>query len=258
MATSDWARKRQILYGMGVLLFFAILIVPPVLISNYQAPNCFDGKLNQGEVSTDRGGPCVLLDTRQVQPHAVLWSRAFPVREGFYNSVAYIENPNENAGVFETSYQFKLYDSRNILIAERYGVVPVFPGKVFPIFESRIDTGNRIPSRTFFSFTNNFQWEKIGDPTSGLSIINEKLSNSGSTPRLDATIRNRNLTKREDIVVVATLFDAAGNAIASSRTLVDRIGQDEEVNIAFTWPRTFTSAVSRIDIVPLALPKRSK
>ena len=258
MATSAWARRRQMLYGGGVFLFFFVLIAPVVWYSIYEAPSCFDGKINQGETLVDRGGPCQLLDVRTLQPYALLWSRAFPVRDGFYNAVAYIENPNQEAGVYEAVYQFKLYDERNLLIAERIGVVPVFPGAVFPIFESRIDTGNRVPVRAFFNFVNELTWERMQDPTEGLLIVNEQTSGLESTPRVDAVLRNTNLAPREDVIIVATLFDIAGNAIASSRTLVERIETDSDVPIAFTWPRAFGVDVARVDIIPLALPRRPK
>ena len=256
MAISAWARKQQMLYGGGVALFFIVLAAPFVFFALYEPASCFDGKLNQGESTVDRGGPCVLLSEFDVQPHAVLWSRAFPVREGFYNAVAYIENPNQEAGVYNVGYQFKLYDDRNILIAERYGQVPVFPGKVFPIFESGIDTGNRVPVRTFFGFTSGFQWERMPDPTIGLTIINQRVADLDSSPRIDAVVRNSTVRSKEDIVIVATLFDQADNAIASSRTIVRRIDPNEEVAIAFTWPRPFALGVARVDIVPLALPDR--
>jgi len=255
---SSWARNRQILYGGGVLLFFFVIIAPIVFVSMYEPASCFDGKLNQEETDIDRGGPCQLLDERLLQPHAVLWSRAFPVRDGFYNAVTYIENPNQGAGVYDAAYQFKLYDEKNILIAERFGRVPVFSGKVFPIFESRIDTGNRVPVRTFFSFVSDFTWERMDDPTIGISIQNERISALDTAPRIDAVMHNNTVLAQDDIVVIATLFDSVGNAIASSRTLVERITPNEEVAIAFTWPRPFTSEVARVDIVPLALPKRSK
>lgn len=258
MATSDWAKNRQIMYGTGVFLFFFVIIAPIVFFSVYKPPSCFDGKLNQTETAIDRGGPCQLLDTNYVQPHAVLWSRTFPVRDGFYNAVAYIENPNQAAGVYDAAYQFKLYDERNILIAERFGRVPVFPGKVFPIFESRIDTGNRVPVRTFFSFVSDFTWERMEDPTLGISIINEKLSGVETSPRIDAVVRNNTVLAKEDVVIITTLFDPAGNAMASSRTLVERIVPNEEIPIAFTWPHPFSADVARVDIVPLALPKRTQ
>lgn len=254
MAVSDWARKRQLMYGSGVILFFVAIFAPIVFVSVYEPPSCFDGKLNQGETAIDRGGPCQLLDERTLQPHAVLWARSFAVRDGFYNAVAYIENPNQEAGVYDAAYQFKLYDERNILIAERFGRVPIFPGKVFPIFESRIDTGNRVPVRTFFSFVNEFVWERMQDPTLGITILNEKLSDTDTTPRIDAVVRNNTVVPREDVVIIATVFDPAGNAIASSRTFVERIEPNETLPIAFTWPHRFSSSVARIDIVPLALP----
>ena len=180
------------------------------------------------------------------------------VREGLYNTVAYIENPNQGAGVYDTAYQFKLYDSKNILIAERYGRTPMFPGKVFPIFESQIDTGNRIPVRTFFTFVSDFTWEKIEDPTIGLEVISERVSNLETSPRVDAKVRNNTIYAKEDIVLVATLFDQTGNAFASSRTIVDRIEPDTELPIAFTWPLPFTADVARVDIVPLAVPVRGE
>ena len=258
MTRSPWARRRQILYGTGVFLFFAVIIIPIVFFYVYEPPSCFDGKQNQGETAIDRGGPCVLADERTLQQYAVLWSRAFPVREGFYNTVAYIENPNQGVGVFDAAYQFRVYDERNILIAERFGRVPIFPGSVFPIFESRIDTGNRIPVRTFFSFTGDLSWERMEDPALGLEVLNERTSDLDLSPRIDAVLRNSNVTAREDVVVVATVFDPVGNAIASSRTYIPRIGPNERLPIAFTWPRPFTDDVGRIDIVSLSLPTRAR
>jgi hypothetical protein len=258
MATSDWARNRQIVYGLGVFLFFFIILAPIVFFSVYKPPSCFDGKLNQTETAIDRGGPCQILDTNYIQPYAVLWSRAFPVRDGFYNAVAYIENPNQAAGVYDAAYQFKIYDERNILIAERFGRVPVFPGKVFPIFESRIDTGNRVPARTFFSFVSDMTWERMDDPTSGISVSNENISVMETSVRVEANVRNSTVRAQDDIVVIATVFDPVGNAMASSRTFVERIEPNEEVSVAFIWPFTFPYDVARVDILPLALPERPK
>ncbi|QSH39073.1 hypothetical protein JXR01_02055 [Candidatus Kaiserbacteria bacterium] len=258
MATSAWARKRQMIYGGGLLLFVFSIIAPIVFFTTYKPATCFDGKLNQDETAIDRGGSCQLLDERFIQPYAVLWARTFPVRDGFYNTVAYIENPNQGAGVYDGIYQFKLYDEKNILIAERFGRAPVLPEGVFPVFESRIDTGNRIPARTLFSFVNDLTWERMQDPAIGISIRNEKISDTTSMPRLDAIVHNSEVVTINDIVLVATVFDTAGNAFTSSRTLVEAVGPNEEFPIAFTWPEPFGFAVGRVDIVPLILPQRPR
>lgn len=242
-------------YAAGVLGVFLLVTIPVVFNALYEPASCFDGKQNQGETAIDRGGPCALLDVSRLEPHAVLWARSFAVRDGFYNAVAYIENPNQNAGVFDAGYQFKLYDSRNVLVAERSGRVPIPPGKVFPIFESRIDTGNRIPVRTIFSFTNTFNWERMRDPVEGIQVSNERLSGQNSAPRLDAELYNTTTIDKQNVVVIATIFDTAGNAIAASRTIVPRLLPNEREAIAFTWPHPFTTPVARIDIVPLAVPE---
>ena len=243
------------MYAGGVLLFIILVSAPFVLLTLHEEPTCFDGIMNQNETDIDRGGPCQLLDERYIQPHAVLWARSFPVREGFHNAVAYIENPNSDAGVFAAAYEFRMYDDRNILIAERLGVVPVFPGKVFPIYESRIDTGARIPARTFFAFIDDVVWERMENPTEGIHITGERLSDLETMPRVDAVLENRNISLREDIVVIATLFDAAGNAVGSSRTVIDRVGAGEGVPLVFTWPNAFEVPITRVDIIPLALPE---
>ena len=256
MAHSDWAKRRQMIYAAGVVFFFAGIIGPIVFFSTYKSPSCFDGKLNQEETNVDRGGPCKALDERYVEQHAVLWSRSFPVRKGFYDAVAYIENPNQEAGVYDAAYQFKLYDERNILVAERFGRVPIPPGKVFPIFESRIDTGNRVPVRTFFSFLSSSDWQRMNNPTKGISIRNEQLRDTKTTPRLQATVANNTPREKTNIIVIATLFDGAGNAFASSRTFVERLLSEEETIVVFTWPNPFVFDVARIDIVALGLPER--
>ncbi|PCI30559.1 hypothetical protein COB52_01525 [Candidatus Kaiserbacteria bacterium] len=255
MATSQWARRRQTMYAGGIFLFLFFTITPYILITSYDKPTCFDGKKNQGEVSVDLGGPCTLLDESTVIPHTILWARTFEVRDGFYNAVAYIENPNQEAGVKDAVYQFKFYDAQNVIIGERFGRVSVPPGKVFPIFESRIDTGKRIPVRTFFSFVNDFAWEKMQDSARGITINNTRISNANTSPRIDADVRNNLFESRKNIVFIATIFDSNGNAIASSRTLVERLKADEKKTIAFTWPEGFSSDIARIDIVPLAIPK---
>lgn len=256
MSRSPWARRRQRIYGGGVIFVLLCILVPIIFFMTYAPPTCFDGSRNQGETDIDRGGPCALLDTRFIQPEAVQWARPFVVRDGFYNAVAYVENANKDAGAREVTYQFKLYDKENILIAERFGKTPLFPGKVFPIFESRIDVGQRVPARATFAFVSDIVWERMEDITRGLVVFNEKISNLDVAPRVDAEVKNTTLQTYRNVVLVATLFDASGNAINSSRTLLSTINPGEVLPIAFTWPQPFAQTATKLDIVPLVLPVR--
>lgn len=244
----------QIYYGAGVAVFLLIIIIPTVFFMVYKEPTCFDGKQNQEETGVDKGGPCKLLDENTLEPLKILWARAFSVREGTYSAVAYIENPNPKSGIESMTYQFKLYNEGNILIAERFGRVPILPGRVMPILEAGINTGKRKVVRAFFQFIDREVWVEMSDPTEELEIYDEAISNTDSAPRIDAKIKNTGVGDKNEIVLIATVFDSVGNAFATSRTFVENIKPEEEKIISFTWPKPFVLEAARIDISPLMVP----
>ena len=251
--------RRRVLYLLGVALFFAVTVGGPVAYSILSVPpTCTDGIQNQGEASVDRGGPCPLLDAAWLQPSSVLWTRAFPVRDGTYNAAAYVENPNDGAGVRAVSYLFKLYDTDNILVAERSGSTFIMPGRTTPIFQSAIDTGNRRVARAFFAFTEDPVWEQMRDAARPIAVSEIASTDIVSAPRVSALVRNTDITPIFDISFVATVFDTAGNAYASSATHLSRLGPDETERIVFTWPDPFPSLVGRIDVIPLVSPLRAR
>jgi len=250
----SWASRRRTSYLLGVLIFFAVVIGIPAALWLYEPPACFDGTQNQGETAVDKGGPCGILDERSLIPHSVLWSRALLVRGGNYNAIAYIENPNKEAGVRAIGYHFGLYDQRNILVAERTGTTFIMPGGITPVFEGAINTGNRPVARTYFEFTGVPVWERMTDATGVLSISNKVMSSTASVPRLAATVLNTSVASVIQPSFAGVIFDPAGNAFASSATTLDRLAPGEKREIVFTWPDPFPYAVGRIDILPLLPP----
>ncbi len=251
----SWATRKRATYGFGVFLFFLIVLGGPAVYWYFTIPpTCSDGKRNQGETSPDRGGPCLLLDAEALMPAPVLWSRSFPVRDGSFNSVAYIQNENVSAGVRRVAYRFALYDTANVLVAERMGHTFIMPGSVTPVFESNIETGNRVAVRTYFIFSEEPQWERMQDRSRIIVINDKELLDAGSAPKLSATALNSSVTDMTDLLFVATVFDQAGNAFASSQTLIPKLRGGEKQDITFTWPDPFTVTVGRIDIIPLVVP----
>ncbi|NQV93416.1 hypothetical protein HQ403_02855 [Candidatus Kaiserbacteria bacterium] len=248
----SWAGKRRTLYGSGISLFFIVVLGVPAFIFFYERPTCFDGVQNQEERGIDVGGPCVLLHSSQVQNTAILWARSFEVIPGVYNSVAQIDNPNFAAGAINVQYSFKLFDGNNILIAERKGRTYLSPNKVISVFEGGIETGERVPTRTFFEFLKEPMWEKVTDVTEGLEVKSRVLSDESTTPRIDAIISNESFRDIFDIEVIVTVFNTEDVAIGSSRTIIDVLPKQSSQNVTFTWPQKFTSTVSRIEIVPQA------
>src|ERR1700683_2811708 len=129
----SWAGRRKFLYITGIALFFAVIIGVPLAYKIATIPpSCQPPFLADQGPGSVPGGPCLILNDSYLQPSAVLWARAFQVRDGSYNAVAYIQNPNANAGVISANYQFSLYDSENVLIAERSGTTYIMPGGITP------------------------------------------------------------------------------------------------------------------------------
>ena len=251
----SWASRRRATYGFGVFLFFLITVGGPIAYWYLTIPpTCTDGKQNQGETSPDHGGPCTLLDEQALSPAPILWARSFPVRDGSFNSVSYIQNSNEAAGVKRVTYRFALYDTENVLVAEREGSTFIMPGSVTPVFESGIQTGNRIAVRTYFIFTEDPVWERLTDRSRIVQVNDKRIVDTGVAPRITATTFNSSVVDMTDGLLIATVFDQAGNAFASPQTTIPKLRAGEKQDITFTWPDPFTVGVGRIDIIPLVEP----
>lgn len=251
----SWASQRRTAYLSGVIAFLAIIIAAPLIWYFNQPPSCFDGRQNQGETAPDKGGHCQLLDERALSPVSVLWSRSFKVRNGSYSSVAYVENPNKDAGVRSANYRIELYDSRNLSIAERTGTAFIMPGGITPIFESGIDTGSREVVRTYLEFTGPLIWEQSYNPAKAIMINNKEFPSSYNSPRLEASVTNTSVSPLSDLVFITVIFSTSGNAFAASKTTLARLYPGEKQQIVFTWPEPFDLRVGKIDIFPMAATK---
>ncbi len=244
------------MYLTGSIAFFAIPIAIVTSVWLYEAPTCFDNKMNQGETRVDRGGPCQLLDENRLVPHSILWARTFQVRTGVHSAIAYIENPNPKAGVMEAPYRFRIYDARNILVAEREGTTPIMPGVTTPIFEGTIASGDRTAVRAFFEFTAPLVWERLTDRSSNIVVSDKKTDGEETTPRVTAKIKNNDVVDMRNITIVATVFDTAGNAFAVSSTIIPLLNAGEIIPISFTWPAPFERRLARVDVLPTIAPTR--
>jgi len=252
----SWAVRRRILYLLGVFIFFAIVVGGPVAYHFLTiAPTCHDGVQNEGETSPDHGGPCLLLDAASLQPEAVLWARTLKVRDGLFDAVAYVDNPNQGAGVIDAPYELDLYDSQNVLVAQISGNTFVMPGGVTPVFLGGIDTGHRDAVHAQFQFTAPLSWERVVGLAQGITLSNQQVTSVASSSEVTATALNASVAPITDITFVATVFDAAGNAIASSQTALPRLDAGASQQIFFTWPSAFPAQVGRVDIIPVVSPE---
>jgi hypothetical protein len=251
---SSWRQRRKFFYLGSVVLVLLIAVGTPAYLKLYKPASCVDHVRNQGEEGIDCGGPCANVCSFSTIDPIVRWARAFPVTTGNYSAVAYIENPNTDATVSSIAYNFRFYDDQNILLAEKNGVTFIPAKKAFPIFETNINTGVRQIKKTFFEFTSIPNWQKATSPVPTLDIISKNITGEAVAPKLSVVIGNGNLAPVVNIAVTAILYDKDDNAIASSQTLLERIGGQGTAEAIFTWPAPFSAGVARIEVFPRIYP----
>jgi hypothetical protein len=186
----DWSARRRILYIIGVIAFFVAVLWYPAYQLLHHVPTCTDGIQNGDETGIDIGGTCPVLDARMLVPVSVRWSRAFKTTDGLYNAVAYVENPNDAAGVMQAPYRFKFYDGTNRLVAERDGIATVMPGSVTPIFEGRVESKDLSIVRAFFDFPDPLTFTRLADTARLIEVSDRTTTDTATAPRVSATVTN--------------------------------------------------------------------
>lgn len=239
----EWARRRQVLYGVGVVLFFLVIAVIIYFVFVYRAPSCMDGIQNQDEAGIDCDGMC----TTMCSPPRVdqLWTRSVKVADGVYHTVAFVKNPKPDYRGTNIAYVISLYDVGNILVAERRGTVTLEPGESRAIFEPNVITGSRIPVRTLTKLDGG-NWDKAQPITNPIRIVTQELDSAGLN--LTATLENTTAVVVNDVVADALLYDADDILIAASETRLASIPARGRHDITFTWVVAFTKPVARADI----------
>lgn len=245
--TLSWSTRRQLLYTAVAVVVGSVILYSGYATLLTSAPTCFDGNQNQGERGADCGGPCSLACKADTHEVTVLWSRAFQVSAGRYTAAAYVQGNNVSFAAKGIKYSFQLFDDKNLLVAEREGVVDFSPLQTIPIVETNIDTGTRTVSRTLFAFSTKPVWYTPPTPPPALRVTNNNLASDGSS--LSATIVNDTIEDAHRTTVTAVLFDQDGIARAASKSVVD-VPKKSSQNVVFTWP-TGTPNVVRAEITVL-------
>lgn len=247
----SWGTNRRNTVLFVMFLFIIVPVGSIAFIVFYDPPNCFDAKQNGTETGIDCGGSCQLLCNDQVTEPVVLWERAFKVSDGVYNLLAYIENPNPSAFLQETQYVFKIYNEDGVMIGERSGSVSIAPKSARPVIQNNLQTFEQIPARIEFTFTSERIYENTEPKDSLIIIKDEFIENESTSPRVKAKIQNISLKQIKQIDVVILLYDTFDNVLGTSNTFVESLGPEDSKDIVFTWPKSFTDEVNRIEIIPI-------
>ena len=219
--TRAWALRRRMFIIVGFFILLIILMILAYFRYFYAAPTCSDGAMNGDEVGIDCGGSCVRICAFSMQEPRVDWVKAFKVVDGQYNAVAYIENLNRTGAAPQLNYTITLEDSSGV-IAERSGSTVLPADNKYPIFEGRILTGGRVPTKTSITFDKPELWLPSTKAREQFTLVDRgEIKNADSAPRLQSSLRNNSLLSARNVEVVATIFDALGNPLTASRTFID-------------------------------------
>ena len=251
---ASWSTKRKYGFFLGFIALLALGAGVPSFLVFYKAPTCFDGKQNGGERGVDCGGACTRLCPADFSSPRVLWSHSIRVVPGVYNSMAYVENPNRTVEAKSLPYVFRLYDAEGILVAERKGSSYVPAGQKFAVFEGGISTGERVPTKTTFEFAGVPDWRQ-GGALSSIKVTGVELDQT-SSPKAEVKVRNESLERGfSQVTAFIILYDADGNRVSFSKTLIDSIGANESQTLYFTWPESFPREIVRKELLFVGKPR---
>ena len=247
-----WSTQKQLSYGIVFLLIIIIVIGVPTYFTFFNKPaTCFDNRQNQNETGVDCGGVCTKACVADViENPIVLWSRAFPIANGKYNLVAYLQNPNIDYVSEPFTYVFSIFDENNVLIGSREGTISAPYDKNFVVFEQAFDAGQRPIGKVTFDITSKITWRKSPSQNTKFSVSSDQIVVIGGTPTLTSTITNKTVDTYTNFYVVAIVYDVDGNAMLVSRTLVDELRSSGKVVTVFTWPYLTNLKYSKIEILP--------
>ncbi|MEI6528127.1 MAG: FxLYD domain-containing protein [bacterium] len=234
---------------IGVIIFLIVVFVLPLGYHYYKPATCFDKVQNQSEQGVDCGGPCQALCPAQYADLNVKWARLSKVDDGVYNVLAYVENPNLQAGVSQIKYVFKLYDKDGVLLSERYGSTFIPANKITAIFEGEMRTGTKIGTRVGFDILSQTGWVKETAAENDLTQSGVEMLTADTRPRVEATVANTSIKEIKNVEAVAIVYDIEGNTLAFSRTIIDSLPANSSQQITYTWPKPLERDYATIEIV---------
>lgn len=252
----SWASSKRTLILVVIFSVVAAIAAITLIATLYETPSCGDGKKNQNEEGIDCGGTCARVCSFDAVAPLVSFVRDVKGLGGRTDVVAYVENPNGFAAAKGVRYIVELYGENRALIASREGVTDLPPATGVPLYLPNVYAGGAFVAQTFLEFdTESFEWYRFEDTRNIPRVSDVALSGTDAAPRVSATLRNPSIELLRSVTVIATVFDAEGNAIAGTQTVVPEIPPQGATSVMLTFGAAFPSVPARIDVRPvLPLP----
>lgn len=244
-----WAAWRRLYYGTGLASVLTVIGVIVYFTNFYTAPTCLDGRQNGDEAGIDCGGGCVQVCATEVIPPEIVWTQHFPITDGQYNVVGYVENDNQTVGTPELHYTIELL-SNGTVVAEVSDTTILPPNSVYPIFAGPIYTDGKQPvTDTRLTLEPPELWLPASAGSGQFRTRDIALQNADVDPELSVRFENTSLDPATDVEVVATIFNDQGEPLTASQTYIEEIRGRSTEDLVFTWPNPIAKTV-RSCIIP--------
>ena len=257
---NSWSiRRKRIIFAI-ILLVTLIFIGIPVFFIFYKVPTCFDGIKNGDELEVDCGGSCQKLCIAESLPIIIKGdTRIINVATSTYVALAYLENPNANAGIYRAFYDINIFTADNPSpIKKIEGSTFVPAGEEFAIYEGPfIIEENTKPVRASLSWKEPLSWEKNISKKPAIEIRSRTLSREETSPRLQVLVENTSLETISNIDLIVLVFDEYGNIFNASKTFIDQILGNSNASAIFSWLMPFEKIPARYEILIRSFPDRS-
>ena len=247
----SWASQRQLII-VSIIVAVAVALVAAVGIAIfYDTPSCTDRKQNQDETGIDCGGSCARVCVAEAIAPSAKFTRALTQQQGRVDVISYIENPNRTAAVANARYTIELYDAKGIVVARKEGSIDLPPASTVPVYVPNMYGATLVGARAFLTFDSaSLVFVKYADRRI-IPRYNNDAMVPGVAPRITASFSNPSAEVVRDTPVIATVFDAEGNAIAATQTLLAQLPSQGTAQVIFVWNEPFIVAPARIDVVPV-------
>lgn len=248
----SWAVRRQVIV-VSVLLAVVVALVAAIVIPIvYETPSCSDRKQNQDETGVDCGGACTRLCLADAREPRIDFVRHFTNAQGRTDAIAYVTNPNRTGAIDDARFSVEVYGTDGTVLARSEGTVDLAPGATVPVYLPNVFSGNLEVARAFITFDpNSLVVERYEDERIIPRYNNDALLTGAGSPRVSASFTNPSAYMLRDIPVIATVFDASGNAIGATQTLLSELPPQGSAEVVFVWNEPFSAAPARIDVVPV-------
>lgn len=214
-------------------------------------PTCFDGKLNQGEVGVDCGGPCKpCVQKTTLEKLEIISVEWVHDKDEYFDGLIRTKNPNEGYGAAKFRYRITFKDSAG----NEVGQSQWEENFALPREEkSLLVQGVRVSGTPYTAEAEidqeNVDWDQFQGKERPVFIVNNKryqVSTGGELwfAKASGTLINKSAADFQEVLVKVILRDDREQLLAVNSQMINALRSEEERDYIITFPHGFPGSVS--------------